>query len=160
MTSTRTISTVDFENPPLLDLLLKLSVAFKVLYIDPPNSNVISPPNRMAQRGGESYAKELEDYKEQLAFLNSDKDSNWMEIYFEDAIRFPGDRWGPTGYIFKEPELPESALHAKRKYTDMTTSALRYNQGGDFLPEPNVKAEADEVTLKNDQPSSSRRRLN
>ena len=158
MTSDMTVESAKFKNFPLLNLLLKLSYAFKVLYIAPPRRVKIGPPGKTTQQVGESYQTELANYEEELKFLNSDKGSNWMEVYFEDAIQFPDDEWGDTGFIFNEMANPE-ALN-KRKFTDMTTSALRSNQGGDFLPEPSVKAEADEVTLEHDQPSSSRRRLN
>lgn len=69
--------------------------------------------------------RELEIYNEELKFLNSEKDSHWMEVYFEDAIQFPDDEWGPTGYILKELEFPSSVANTKRKYSDMTSSNLR-----------------------------------
>ena len=69
--------------------------------------------------------RELEIYNEELKFLNSEKDSHWMEVYFEDAIQFPDDEWGPTGYILKELEFPSSAANTKQKYSDMTSSNLR-----------------------------------
>ena len=50
MSSTRTIERADFENLPLLNLLLKLSVAFKVLYIAPPRREKIGPPGKMAAK--------------------------------------------------------------------------------------------------------------
>ena len=55
MTSTRTIDTATFQSFPLRELLLKLSATFKVLYIDPPNTNIISPRNRKTQRTRELY---------------------------------------------------------------------------------------------------------
>ena len=179
MTSTGTIESANFENLPLLNLLLKLSVAFKVLYIAPPRRGKIGPPGKIAKQTEESYQMELENYNEELKFLNSEKDSRWMEVYFEDAMQFSDDEWGPTGYVLKELELPSA--NTKRKYSDMTSSNLRYNQGGDFLPEQSAEAEAEEdqdvimnggedyddfyessgeIRAEYNQPSSSRRRFN
>jgi hypothetical protein len=169
MTSTRTIERAEFQNPPLRELLLNLSYAFKVLYIPPPRRDKIGPPGRKAQQTGDSYETELENYKEELRFLNSDKDSNWMEVYFEEAIQFPVDECGPTGYVSNQMEPPPSAIaNTKRKYTDMTSSNIRYNQGGIFLladQSAEAEAEGQDVTMNegvdyDESGSSSRRRFN
>ena len=174
MTSTRTIERANFQNSPLLNLLLQLSVAFKVLYIAPPRREKIGPPGKMAKQTEESYQTELENYNEELKFLNSDEDSNWMEVYFEDALRFSNDEWGRTAFKLNEMEYP-AITNTKRKYTDMTSSNLRYNQGGDFLPEADEGQDvimnegedyddfyksSGETREENNQASSSRRRLN
>jgi hypothetical protein len=121
---------VAFQNPPLRELLFKLSDTFKFLYIPPPRAiNIqIAPLNRI-QRAGESNQMELEAYNEVRKFLNSDEDSNWMEVYFKDAI---DDEWGPAGYVSNEIELPSTS--SKRKFSDMTSSKIRFNQGGTFTP--------------------------
>ena len=141
MTSSMTLETIEFQNPPLLDLLFNLSVAFKVLYIPPPRSKKAVPPGKTAQPAGESYQTELENYKEELRFLNSDEDSNWMEVYFKDALRFSDDEWGPTGYISNEMTSPN--VSTKRKFTDMISSNIRYNQGGTFLPSDQADEDQD-----------------
>ena len=38
-------------------------------------------------------------------------------------------------------ESPSAIANTKRKYTDMSSSILRYNQGGDFLPDQSAEAE-------------------
>ena len=38
-------------------------------------------------------------------FLNSDDDSNWMEVSFE-ALEYLDNEWGPTGYISNEMTPP------------------------------------------------------
>ena len=176
MTSTITLETVEIQNPPLLELLLRLSVAFKVLYIQPPKSNKIGPPGKLAQRTGESYQKELEDYNEELKFLNSDEGSNWMEVYFKAALEYPDDEWGPAGYISNEIKLPASSTQTKRKFSEVSFNT-RHSQGGTFSPSDQT-AEEDEVQdatededdeddedydeendEENDQPPMSRRRL-
>ena len=181
MKSCSMLEDTKFQNPPLLNLLFKLSVAFKVLYIAPPRREKIGPPGKIAKQTEESYQMELENYNEELKFLNSEKDSRWMEVYFDDAMQLPDDEWGPTGYVLKELEFPSATANTKRKYSDMTSSNLRYNQGGDFLPEQSAEAEAEEdqdvimnggedyddfyessgeIRAENNQPSSSRRRFN
>ena len=171
MTSDMMLEIANFQNPPLLNLLLKLSVAFQVLYIPPPRPKKIGPPGRMAQPSGESYQTELENYKEELRFLNSDEGSNWMEIYFKDALRFSDDEWGPTGYILNEMTSPN--VSTKRKFTDMISSNIRYNQGGTFLPSDQADEDQDatmnegedsggndeENEEENNEPPSSRRRF-
>ena len=101
-----------------------------------------------------------------------------MEVYFEDALRFSNDEWGRTAFKLNEMEYP-AITNTKRKYTDMTSSSLRYNQGGDFLPEKSAEADegqdvimnedvdhediygsSGEAREENNQASSSRRRLN
>ena len=177
MTSTRTIERAEFQNPPLLNLLLKLSVAFKVLYIPPPKSNKIGPPAKKAQRDGESYQTELENYNEELNFLNSDEDPEWMEIYFEEALQIPYDAWGPIGYISNETTPPVANAKTKRKFSDMKSSNTRiYSQSGTFLPSDQSAEDKDdeegtededeededydeENEEENDQPPLSRRRL-
>ena len=144
MTSTVTLETVEIQNPPLLELLLKLSVAFKVLYIQPPKSNKIGPPAKLTQPAGESYQLELENYNEELRFLNSDKDSDWMEVYFKAALRFSDNEWGPAGYISNQIIPPASSTKTKRKFSDMVSSNTRHSQGGTFLPS-DQSAEEDEV---------------
>ena len=64
-----------------------------------------------------------------------------MEKSFEEALRFRDDKWGPTGYIENEMECPSAIANTKQKYTDMSSSILRYNQGGDFLPDQSAEAE-------------------
>jgi len=173
MKSSLMLEEVAFQNSPLFNLLLKLSFAFKVLYILPPKPNKIGPPGKKAQQTGESYEAELKDFNEELRFLNSDKDSNWMEGYFEEAIRSPGDEWGSTGYISNEIRFPSN--DSKRK---LRSSNTRYNQGGTFS-DPSAEAdEGQDATMDeskdyedydegdgendegNGEPPSSRRRLN
>ena len=180
MSSTRTIEKAKFQNPPLRELLLIISLHFKALYVSPPTpvkfeSTLLA---EMSQQAGESYQKELENYNKGLNRLNSKENSDWMEKSFEEALRFRDDKWGPTGYIQNEMEFP-SAIATKRKYTDMTSSSLRYNQGGDFLPEQSAETDegqdvimnedvdyedmyesSGETREENNQASSSRRRLN
>ena len=181
MTSTRTIERAKFQNAPLRELLLIISLHFKVLYVSPPTpvkfENALLA--EMAQQAGESYQKELENYNKSLNRLNSNENSDWMEKSFEEALRFRDDKWGPTGYIQNEMEFPSASIATKRKYTDMTSSSLRYNQGGDFLPEQSAETDegqdvimnedvdyedmyesSGETREENNQASSSRRRLN
>ena len=177
MTSTRTIERAEFQNPPLLNLLLKLSVAFKVLYIPPPKSDKIGPPAKKAQRAGESYQTELENYNEELKFMNSDEDPEWMENYFEEALQIPYDAWGPIGYISNEIAPPVANAKTKRKFSDMISSNTRYSQGGTFLPSDQSADDEDDEDAaedededddedydeendeENDQPPLSRRRF-
>ena len=106
MKSTDMLEDIIFLNHPLRELLLRLSVAFKVLYISPPTSNKIVPPARKAQQAGESYQTELENYNEELRFLNSDDDPKWMEAYFEEALQYSDNEWGLTGYISNKMTPP------------------------------------------------------
>ena len=64
MTSTRTIERAKFQNPPLRELLLIISLHFKVLYVSPPTPVKFESAllAEMAQQAGESYQKELEIY--------------------------------------------------------------------------------------------------
>ena len=176
MTSTVTIERAKFQNPPLLNLLLKLSVTFKVLYISPPTSVKIQSTFSKGQQAGESYQTELENYKQELKLLNSDEDPEWMENYLEEALQIPYDAWGPIGYISNEITPPVANAKTKRKFSDIMSSNTRYSQGGTFLPS-DQSAEADEVQdatedededdedydeendEENDQPPLSRRRL-
>ena len=176
MKSNMMLEEVDFQNLPLLELLFKLSAAFQVLYVSPPKSiNIQNPP---VKKSKESYQSEPENLTEGLKFLKSDDDSNWMEVYFENALQFTDDEWGPTGYISNEITSSfATANNTKRKYTDMMTSNIRYNQGGTFY-QSSKEDEGQDIIMneseddedyddnggesveKNDQPSSSRRRLN
>ena len=182
MTSTVTLETVEIQNPPLLELLLKLSDTFKVLYISPSTSVRIKSTFKKAQRAGELYQTELEDYKEELELLNSDDDPDWMEVYFAEALQFSDNEWGPAGYISNQIIPPASSTKTKRKFSDMVSSNTRHSQGGTFLPS-DQSAEEDEVQdatededdeddedydeenddeendEENDQPCTSRRRL-
>jgi serine/threonine protein kinase len=134
MKSDDNIETAGFENRPLLRLLRKLSVAFKVLYIAAPDPDIIDPPAKNVQRTRESYQKELGNYNEELRFLSSDEDPNWMEVYFKQALDSSDDAWGPTEYQLNKITPPVATMNTKRKYTDMRSSDSRYyNQGGTFL---------------------------
>ena len=174
MTSTITLETVEIQNPPLLELLLKLCDTFKVLYISPPTSVKIQSTFRKTQR--ESYQTELENYKEELKLLNSDDNPNWMEVYFAEALEYPDDKWGPAGYISNEIKPPASSTQTKRKFSEVSFNT-RHSQGGTFSPSDQT-AEEDEVQdatededdeddedydeendEENDQPPMSRRRL-
>ena len=64
-----------------------------------------------------------------------------MEEIFEEALQSRDDKWGPTGYIENEIKSPSAIANTKRKYSDMSSSILRYNQGGDFLPDQSAEAE-------------------
>ena len=169
-----------FQNSPLLNLLLLISVTFKVLYISPPTSVKIQSTFNKAQQAGESFQTELENYKEELKLLNSDHDPKWMEVYFEKALEFRDVEWGPTGYISNKMTPPVANVQTKRKFSDMSSNT-RYSQGGTFLPS-DQSAEEDEVQdatededdeddedydedydeendKENDKPPTSRRRL-
>jgi len=124
MTSTLMLEEAEFQNPPLRNLLLGFHVAFKVLYNPPPKLNKIGPPAKRAQRAEDSYKVELEIYEEELRFLNSDNDSNWMEVDFENALQSPVDEWGLTGYI---SNTTGANVNTKWKYTGMISSNIRYN---------------------------------
>ena len=177
MTSSQMVEKAEFQNSALLELLLKLSDTFKVLYISPPTSVKIQSTFKKAQRAGESYQTELEDYKEELKLLNSDDDPNWMEVYFKASLQFSENEWGPAGYISNQIIPPASSTKTKRKFSDMVSSNTRHSQGGTFLPS-DQSAEEDEVQdatededdeddedydeendEENDQPRTSRRRL-
>ena len=126
-----------------------------------------------AQQTGDSYRTALQTYKEDLDFLNSKEDSNWMEVEFEQALQFSASEWGPTEYILNKKTPPITNAKSRRTYSDMTTSRLRYTQGGTFLSSGQiVEVEEDqdagnvsdedkdeEDNEENDQPPRTRRRL-
>ena len=168
----------EFQNPPLRELLLKLSVTFKVLYISPPMPvKIQSTLFKKVQQDGESYQTELEIHKEQLNLLSSDENPEWMEISFEEALQYSDDEWGPTGYISNEITPPVTNAKTKRKFSDMKSSNTRiYSQSGTFLPSDQSAEDKDdedgtegededdedydeENDEENDQPPLSRRRL-
>ena len=130
MTSDVILLKAEFENPPLCDLLLKISANFRCLYIGPPTSKSMlsdSVAEDLAEQGGESYQKVLQIYKRELDFLNSDAKSNWMELKFEEALRRSADEWGPTSHILNQ-QTPPTANKTKRRYSDMSSRLLGYNQ--------------------------------
>jgi hypothetical protein len=83
-----------------------------------------------------------------------------MEVYFEDALQFPDDGWGPTGYISNEMTPPFAIAN-----TDMISSNIRYDQGGTFLLfDQSAEADEGQDATENedeemDQLPSSRRRF-
>ena len=69
MISKQILKSVQFKNPPLLKLLLKISVKFSPLYISPPR--LTGSEAKKAQQAGDSYRTALQTYKEDLDFLNT-----------------------------------------------------------------------------------------
>ena len=166
MQSTGMLDKAKFQNRPLRDLLLKISDNFSCLYIAPPRSKPMSVKSA-AKRQRQSDQTALQNYNDDLNFLNSDESSNWMEIEFGEALEHSADEWGPTGHILNE-QTPPTANKTKRRYSDMTSSRLRYSQGANFLPSEQIVEEdegenadenEDEGNAENDQPLRTRRRL-
>jgi hypothetical protein len=145
MTSTTLLERAKFENAPLLDLLLEISVNFRPLYVTPSPSNKKLTKSQInkAQRMQESYQQALETHKDDLNFLNNPKYSNWMEVSFNDAIECSNDEWGPADKVFKEMAPPVFDPRAKRLYSDMRSSNLGHSQGGTFPPD-NAEVDVDE----------------
>ena len=174
MKSTDMLEKAGFQNVPLRELLFLMSFHFKVLYISPPTPAKIQSTllAKMTQRAGESYETTLENYQEDLNRLNSKENSDWMELSFDEALRFSDNEWGPIGYISNEMTPPVASDKIKRKYSDMASSNTRNSQGGTFSPfdqsedEDTAEYEDEEdedYGERNDdedyQPPSTRRRL-
>ena len=173
MKSTDMLEKAGFQNIPLRELLFLLSFHFKVLYISPPTPAKIQSTllAKMTQRAGESYETTLENYQEDLNRLNSEENSNWMEVSFDEALQFSDDKWGPIGYISNEMTPPVASAKIKRKFGEMSSSHTRNSQGGDFSPFDQSEGEDttgyeddDEDYNEGDdggdyQPPSTRRRL-
>ena len=108
MTSTRIIEKAKFQNPPLVELLLDISVNLRPLYVTPSASNKRLTKSQInkGQRVEESYQQALEIHKEDLDFLNSKENSNWMEDAFQKALEKTTDEWGRTDYVLNKKALP------------------------------------------------------
>ena len=159
MTSTTMLTEAKFQNPPLLKLLLDISVNFRSLYVIPSKSHseeLTRSRIKTAQQVEDSYQRALENHEEDLKFLNSQEDSNWMEDSFQKALEYPDDEWGRADYIFNEKAPP---VNAKRLYRDMRSSNLGYSQGGTFPAEVSEGDEGEEDIEGDYQPPRTRRRL-
>lgn len=137
MASTYLVEDVKFQNLPLRQLLLRISDNFKVLYNSPPKREKFSSPlltKLMYPGGDDSLQMELENYEKKLKFMNSDENSNWMEVSFEKALQYSDKKWGLTGYISNEMQPPVKTTRTKRKFSDMTSSKVQYNLPEDDDP--------------------------